>query len=777
MTVTSVLPRLHGESDEDFFYRGFYPQPLETCPEDPNEHGEFFAVPALELHSQVSVPDGFKPALSQKILRQVDGKFLLETDDRRELAFALSREYQTKTITVNSTEIIFSFHSDRFLELEATAKSVIETIEHWLGPFPFNQLNIVETAEVQAIGIPGIIAVNQPPQSVFHSLQVKFLNWQHWNLARQMAAQWFAGSTNVRGKLDSWIVSGFVDFLSFQSLRYTDRYNLFNVIFSKFRIASLDYRQAQDLTAAFLQRLKPFSRLTDERMKTANSHDEQSPFLFIRHSLALRQMESFLGTEITKQLVFGFYEKFQHRYFEPVDFYDYILLRSDLIPPNQAHVLALQLKEWWQSDGWADFSLGDLSEEKLPGGKWKTTLEIKHLGEIKLPAKLRIKDKMQKEYWTSISGNQLSEDSTEHVVVTTDSPVTNLSIDPNREIFDSDRFNNSTKIPTLRFFPGTANTLSDSDYTVFWGPYALRRPGEPFTLGLTGALFRYLNSGLYFNLEGAPTSDVGAFSFRHQKNISARALQINTAIEQDYYGSRVTSVAVEREPLLSFGPIITAIAKARQRHLVGIPESRHYTLAGGLKIVPPGYFKVCGFNNSLESEYAPKELSKHFSYERHKAQLSGQCNVGPNISFGARIFRGFIRTDDEVPVTSLFRINDMQEAMIRIDKGQLPLSRSLISASAQLSGPMLLPLSGSTMFLANRLRIQGFYDVGRSFQPEPTADYRAAGLTLKLPIGGDLTGSGSISVTSLSFTTVLYSNNNGEISRRPSFLFDISGDL
>jgi hypothetical protein len=775
--VSSSLPRLHGESDGDFFFRGFYPQPLVSCPTDPKDQNEFAVIPGFELHAQITIPEKFIPAFAQASIKKIGQTYHFRPDARREFAFALAKEYKKRSFTVGSVEISFFYHSDSFLELEETTKSVVQKIQEWVGPFPFNHLSVVETAEVQALGIPGIVAINQPTQNAFRTLQIRVLNWQHWSLTRQIAAQWFTGSANVRNRMDSWIVGGFIDFLCFQALKATDRNDIFNYIFSDFRLASLNYRQVQDLTAAHLRRTTPFNRLTDEEMKTALDTDQQSPFLFIRHALALRQLESLLGSETTAALLRGFFKIAQFEYFAPAKFYSYVVSRNDLLSDSQLALVSRVLREWWQSEGWPDTALGAFSGKERPDGKWETTVEIEHLGDLKFPGKLRIKDSKDKVYWAGISGGKRPTDVNESIMVLTDAQVSELSIDPNRETFDADRFNNSTSLPAVRFFPGTANSLSDSDYTVFWGPYALRRPGEPFTLGLTGAFYRYLNSGLFFHFEGTPTAKLGGYGIRHQKNFAKFALNVTSGIEQDYYGSRVISVAATRTPLFNLGAPITATIEARQRHLMGDPNSGHYTIGAAFKVVPPGFFKVCGFNNSIDAEYAPLQLSKEFSYERYKGQISGQCNVGQNIAIGVRLFRGLLRTSDEVPVTSFFRINDMTEAGVRIDRGHLKPARSLVTGGGQLSGPLLLPLSGSSFLLANRLRLVGFYDIGRSYQATRDAEYRAGGIAVKLPLGGDLTGAGSISVSSVSLTTILYTKNDEDVSRSPSVLFDFTGDL
>ena len=51
-----------------------------------------------------------------------------------------------------------------------------------------------------------------------------------------------------------------------------------------------------------------------------------------------------------------------------------------------------------------------------------------------------------------------------------------VEVEPTGEIFDFDRFNNRSGVPGFQLFPGSAQKISDRDYTLFWLPYPFRRP-------------------------------------------------------------------------------------------------------------------------------------------------------------------------------------------------------------------------------------------------------------------------------------------------------------
>jgi len=73
------------------------------------------------------------------------------------------------------------------------------------------------------------------------------------------------------------------------------------------------------------------------------------------------------------------------------------------------------------------------------------------------------------------------------------------------------------------------------------------------------------------------------------------------------------------------------------------------------------------------------------------------------------------------------------------------------------------------------MRWRLFYDFGKSIDHNNT--YRDAGLGFLLPFGGDLSGAGSLALTRLSCLVIAYSEAAGAVSRKPSILIDLSGDL
>src|SRR5690606_34397800 len=127
-------------------------------------------------------------------------------------------------------------------------------------------------------------------------------------------------------------------------------------------------------------------------------------------------------------------------------------------------------------------------------------------------------------------------------IITADRP-TEVNIDPGHEAFDTDRFNNRSNFPRVNFFPGSAASLSDEDYTVIWLPYAFRRPSEPTSIGLQAALFRYIQGGLYLRAETAPTEKLGAFEARQRYHLLQYGAGGEFIFSQNYDNERLADVS------------------------------------------------------------------------------------------------------------------------------------------------------------------------------------------------------------------------------------------
>jgi len=806
LSYSSHLPRQANASSTDFFYRGFYPQPLESCPkrtglssnmpqtasaatnrkqgwepsqepsQEPSDMQRISRLSNLRISAHISMNlagmAGKWQFASSGIQSLCRCRIKTVNELKREFSFAVSNHYEIKTINTSRGNLLFFYQSADFESLFETIKKSFENLLDWMGESPYKEIVFIETAEVHALGIPGVVPFNRSRQSSFQAIQGNLLNWQKWVLSNQLSAQWYLGSTFSHREGDKWFFEGMNNFFVYQSLIGNgNSFDLFNQDHFVGSLLSLNYHQVQDLTASILRKHDPFSVLTNSKYETKNKLGDQNPLLFIRHTIALRQIVSFLGREKSKEFFRNYFQFVKDRPTSPAEFIQFIR-RSKALEISTGDRAAANFSQWWTGNSWPDFAIDSIESIESENKSWATKVVIRQKENMNIPIKVRLEDDNGNLYWKNADFAE-SQSNKQEIEFLSSSEMSKIEIDPNRKVFDSNRFNGNSSFPGLKFFPGSTNTISDEDYTVFWMPDGYRRPGEPIFLGVTGVIFRYINSGLYFSASNSISSDVQSFVVRHKNNFASFAVDVNTSINQDFRGNRIVLLAIERSPVFKEGPPLTGVFKARRRRVLGRPQTIHHTFSLGLGISPRSNIGSCGYKIGAESEFAPR-----FSYQRDTLKFAGQCYFGGNFSFGMRLFHGKLgKTKGEVPTENYFIINNLEEAHLRIDDSDIEAAKEIRTASFLLGSPLSLPIPGETLILSRNIRFQIFYDIGRSFDLDRIRNFRAGGVRLGLPFGGDLMGAGALSVASFSLSAILYSNNDGLINKEPSYFFNFSGGL
>jgi hypothetical protein len=150
------------------------------------------------------------------------------------------------------------------------------------------------------------------------------------------------------------------------------------------------------------------------------------------------------------------------------------------------------------------------------------------------------------------------------------------------------------------------------------------------------------------------------------------------------------------------------------------------------------------------------------------------CNFSRGTNLKLKAFAGAIDVKGTPPRTSQFRLNDLAEVGLRLDKNIQRVNR-IAALETDLFLPLFLPIPRNLMILPRQMKGRIFYDLGISDQPHKMI--RAGGAGFFLPLGGDLSGAGSLTISRVSLLAILYQDIHGEISRKPTVLFDLSGDL
>jgi hypothetical protein len=184
---------------------------------------------------------------------------------------------------------------------------------------------------------------------------------------------------------------------------------------------------------------------------------------------------------------------------------------------------------------------------------------------------------------------------------------------------------------------------------------------------------------------------------------------------------------------------------------------------------------VCDYNLSVETERAPEALADGYSYERTYGSALATCEVTTNASLAVRGFAGKLSPFGPVPTAAAFKPTELKEARIRLDKRALPSAKRIASIGTDVLLPFYLPLPSDSLVLTRQMRWRLFHDYGRA--EDLDVDYQAAGLGFLLPFGGDVSGAGTLSLTRLTVLAILYGRVDDDVSRQPSVVFDLTGEL
>ena len=764
----SKVPRLPHADDREWYFDGFAPVLLKSCPADNTGPENFETEPALDYDVTIAAPSGW--ILSAPGKRVGANHYTIRG---REYVFNLSKDLRTTSFNVSGIEVEFYYRNDDFLQLLPTVQQSIMSHSRWFGPLPYERLVIVETTDLQRSAQAGIIAFNRPKQSLFKALESQWLNWRHWVIANLLAAQWYGASIGAASPDDAWLLVGIADFATLEVLETMSlRANLFNSYESGQQLLQFSYLQMQSLTAALLSRAAPLSVLTTTDIRTSQPANEQHSLLFVRQSFALRQLKALAGDSSFTTFMRNFTKVHLGTSIKPRDFYLALAAQPSPFPSNKKEMLIRNLNGWWTKEGWPDLHLKRFYSERSAGDKWLAKVEVAQLGQLEAPPLVSVTDKLGQVYFNRI--DKPDDDGVWRASIVTEGEPVTAEADPAREVFDSDRFNNRSDLSGVKFFPGNARTLEDDAYTVFWLPYPFRRPGEAVSVGITASIFRYLQSSLNIRLEVSPSDKKAGFLIKKDYRIPDRALSGSFSAAQSYEGFRVMEAAIDRNPVWKLPTPLTLGLRARHRQIVGQPDSPHVTAAIASEISTGNLWNPCRAGLSGEDEEAPRYLSSGFRYSRRSAVLESQCHSKTGVDAFVRFFYGQLVHED-APELVFFQPEDLREARIRLDIKDLSRVERIASTSNDLLLPLVIPFPGNTMVLSRGVKLRFFFDAGRAINED--TNYRAAGTGLLLPFGGDLAGVGSFALTRMSFLAVLYSAAGEEESRKPRLLFDISGDL
>jgi hypothetical protein len=753
--------RLPDAPQNIWVWEGFHPRRLARCPDPKTPAHMFEFAGSEEISASVEIPSAWEyagiGAATGDIVHFKGSQF----------GFALTKGMERASFQVDKVPVNLVYRSQDFLKLLPTIKLGIQKFPEWFTDYPFESLTLLEADQLEVTGIPGLVLFNKPRQASLASIQIDWLNWSHWVMLGLIGRQWLGARATLSELRDDWLFRGTIEYATLELLKETSaRFNIFNSIETGRMTLEFNYRELQDLGATVLFQDEPNVTLTDDNYQTVLPLDKQHSQLALRHSLAMRYAVFRTGLAASQKLLQQTFAALKDRRVDPRSFASQLKTHEQQGP---AFMQALDF--FWRHPGWSDFDIEDFSYDKINAG-YSTTVIVKQLGALDLSTDVTITDVKGNETVVPLikQGDRLTGSA-----VMLGKPA-QAEVDADRVTYDSNRFNNTTRWPSLKFFPGNASGIPDDELTVLWAPYPFRRPGQPWSLALNAGLLRYINATTFLMLE----TEIGgrhrsAFSISETYKLPRFSLIGNLTVSQDLFGNRIYSKELSYGPIFSVGPRVDLLAAARRRQVVGKVKSGHQTIAGGTAVRNRGQVRYLGYRFAAEYESAPQALSQQFQYDRRVATAELLATAPDWAEYRLRFFRGEYTYSGTIPEELLFNPEDLQLARLRLDVGGLERSAKIYSIGNDLFLPFSFkPVSG-TVLLSRRLRWRLFYDYGRALDLD--TEYRSAGGGVLIPMGGDVSGVGTLALTRFNLMVVTYSHAEGEASYKPRFLFTFGADL
>jgi hypothetical protein len=652
--------------------------------------------------------------------------------------------------------------SKSFDQLIEVTKNAMDTFEKYTGTTPEPTLLLVETDDFEPVRTPGMVTLNTPQQPGMRYLQQEFTHWNVWQLTTLIAQQWFGMGCRAASVDDHWLVQGLADMLVYSMLSNDKKYfDLFSKAPDGKPYLNLNYRQAQDLAAASLSLLHPQTALMNSE-GVSNHATQDRPFIaYIRNTHILRYLQWKLGNREFQRFLVAVSRQCSEESLQP----RVLSALADSYRPG----LGVLMNRYWQSDDWPEAGLdGTFVRDG------KTFARVHYDNDLLLPVDLWVTTKEGSKLVSFVE--PVSRD-VEVPLEVSEKDIVKIEINPSRAMFDKDRFNNKTGAPKIAFFPGAARGLEDDAYTIAWLPYPTQLPGEPFTLNLSFQTMAYLNSGITGGVRYQPETDVTGFSLVYMKAIPESSLTVIAKIGQDdghvEDGERRMDVTVKRKPIFSILPRMSGSARVRSKQMLGQADSLHYTTGFNVGSSSESG-RACGHEEEIETEGTAYVPSGDFLYLRSFARVSAGCETR-KIGFKIRGFYGSSRAEGNVPRTALFRIQNLDEAHVRLDKPSLAGSLRMASFNIEASTPASLPLPESWFVLPRRSQFKLFFDAAKTMDPDHRVS--VSGVGYSLPIGGDVAGKETVTLLKFSLNGIFYRKIDEKVNSKPGLLFDFSGAL
>lgn len=756
----SELPRWPERRPPYRFYQDFYPIPLRQCPLPSTSAYDYSedkdSTWNIEIRrasfDQVLTPAELTatPAAGVEQFTFASGRF----------SFVIGRNLQTETIQRQHLTIVVLKQSAYMNTFVPLIEPLMVAHERYLLDFPLSRLLIVETEDLMKSRVPGVITMNRPRQTETMGNALHWIHWGEWQLAYYLAEQWIGVAVGSSQARDYWLCRGLADFVAYQSLKtIPEIWNFFAPLDDGDPWLELNFAQADELMAYLLTYSRQRVRLTNQDLMTADDMHLQHGLSYVRHTLALRYLNWFLGEEPLRDLINDLVANELPGDITPKLFWQYV---ADV---NESG--AQYLRQWWTSNDWPDFTLDHVTKTES-----STLVYVGQASGLALPINVELTDKEGKK-WRAIA-EPIGETWIARFPVM--SGIERIEIHPEREVFDWNRFNNRSDGTRIQFFPGNAQSFIDDGYTVLWAPFFAKLPGEDFKWLLGTQVFHYLHSSATAVVSYTPHTARMGFRLLYLADFPQFDAYTVSNAQQDFALSsereRLLEIGVYRQPVLFTNPRLELGIRARWRELMDRPREQHSTLTLRANLASLKE-RSCQYEIQADTEATVPE-NRNIAYRKHLVRSGGSCGMGSYAAAG-RMFVGWIERQGAIPDNVAFRPQDTDGARMRMDAPRLPASDQIASLGLEVLGPARLPVSSYLFAMPRESRWKVFYDYAQTL--DLNGYYADAGVGMHLPFGGDAVGKSSMTFMRLTVLAVLFKRVNDEIEKKPGLMVDFLGNL
>jgi hypothetical protein len=377
----------------------------------------------------------------------------------RDFPLVASKRHEVHTATVEGVKVtVHAFPEHRFyarIALDAATESIARYTK-LLGPYPQPEFKIVETYfGWNGNETSGMVLIDE---RVFDAPKLGHIYVDHL-VSHETLHQWWYNTVGTDGFHETWMDEAIVSHLTEHRMheKYGDKINLLDLPRGLRWLPNIDYDSFMH-NGYYLYRARGGTGHVLAPLPEIGHVHNLFFLAYDRGGRVVSMLHQRLGNERFYEFLRTVYAKYQFRILFVADFERELELYT-------GQSWKQFFDDWLRSPKSTDWKIGKVDVDSVDGG-YRTTIEVKQLGEILEPVTIGIRDGGQtdlREIRLDPAGGTYQAGSAEvapkgpgtwQIVVRSPERPTQIEVDPHRRILDENLFNNRWKpAPAIRFSP------------------------------------------------------------------------------------------------------------------------------------------------------------------------------------------------------------------------------------------------------------------------------------------------------------------------------------